>query len=451
MRWMTFLLPFLFPAMMVAADRPNLIVMMTDDQRADAMSCAGNKIIKTPNIDRIGKEGAICQNMFVTNSLCAPSRATLMTGLYSHAHGVKDNAPKRPDVPASIPFVSDILRKEGYEVAFCGKSHQTSSFRDRKWDYYFGYKDQGNYLKPMIAEGTDGKDMPYTGWMDDVVTDKAIEWMKKKRDKPFCLFLFFKSPHRSWARPPRYADLFKGMEIPKPDLWDADRQSKPSAFYKAENKIGAFDDVPTYEKFITDYYSTITGVDDNVGKVLDTLKAMNQLDNTAILYTSDNGFFAGEWQAFDKRFMHEVSIRVPMLVRYPKLVKAGTTPKEMILNIDIAPTLLELAGVKEVPPMHGRSFLPVLKGEAKNWRKDWLYSYYEYPGPHSVQKHRGIRTETWKLIHYYKQSPEEFELYNLEKDPKETTNLYGKPEYAEITQKLKDRLKELQKEVNEPD
>ncbi len=451
MRYFALLIPLIFVSLSRAADRPNIIVMMTDDQRADALSCVGNKILKTPNIDRIGKEGAICQNMFVTNALCAPSRATLMTGLYSHAHGVKDNSGGRPDVAASIPFVSDILQKEGYEVAFCGKSHQKSAFRDRKWDYYFGYKDQGNYLKPVIAEGTDGKDMPYTGWMDDVVAEKAIEWVKKKREKPFCLFLFFKSPHRSWVRAPRHADLFKGIEIMKPPLWDADRTAKPSAFSKADNKIGDAQDVKTYEKFITDYYSTITGVDENVGKLLDALKTMNQLDNTAILYTSDNGFFAGEWQAYDKRFMHEVSIRVPMLVRYPKLVKAGSTPKEMIINIDIAPTLLDLAGVKETPKMHGKSFVPVLKGEAKEWRKDWLYSYYEFPGPHSVPKNRGVRTESWKLIHYYKQTPEEFELYNLEKDPQETTNLYGKPEHAEITKKLKERLKELQKEVNEPD
>src|SRR5215472_13325873 len=189
-----------------AADRPNLVVMMTDDRRFDAMSCAGNTVLKTPNMDRVANEGMRFRNMFVTNSLCSPSRATLMTGLYSHSHGVRDNTAKRLDVPQSIPLVSDILRDAGYEVAFCGKSHQKSALRDRKWDYYFGFKDQGNYLKPVIAEGTDGKDTPYDGWMDDVVTDHAIAWLKKKREKPFVLFLFFKAPHRSWDPPERHKD-----------------------------------------------------------------------------------------------------------------------------------------------------------------------------------------------------------------------------------------------------
>jgi arylsulfatase A-like enzyme len=433
-----------------AADRPNLIVMMTDDQRADAMSCAGNTILKTPNIDRIARQGARFNNMFVTNSLCAPSRASLMTGLYSHAHTVRDNTPQRPNVPQSIPFVSDYLRKAGYEVAFCGKSHAPSAFRDRQWDYYFGFKDQGNYLKPMVAEGTNGKDTLYPGWMDDVVTDHALTWLKKKREKPFALFLFFKAPHRSWNPPERHKNLFADVNIPKPELWDADRKLKPKAFSEADNVIGSANhkDVPDLDHFLKDYYRCITGVDDNVGKVLDALKEMNQLDDTAIMYTSDNGFFAGEWRAFDKRLMHEPSIRVPMLIRYPKIFQAGSTPKEMVLNIDIAPTLLDLANLPIPREMHGKSMLPIGKGDVKNWRKDWLYEYYEFPGPHSVRKNRGIRTDRYKYIHYYEQ-PEEFELYDLEKDPLEKVNLYGKPEYAELTKKLRDRLEELRKETGD--
>ncbi len=433
-----------------AADRPNLIVMMTDDQRADAMSCAGNSILKTPNIDRIARDGARFKNMFVTNSLCAPSRASLMTGLYSHTHGVRDNTPQRPNVPLAIPFVSDHLRQAGYEVAFCGKSHAPKAFRDRQWDYYFGFKDQGNYLKPMIAEGTDGKDILYPGWMDDVVTEHAINWMKKKREKPFALFLFFKAPHRSWSPPPRYKNLFSDVKIPKPELWDADRKLKPKAFADADNVIGSANhkDVPDLDHFLKDYYRCITGVDDNVGKVLDTLKEMGQLDNTGILYTSDNGFFAGEWQAFDKRFMHEPSIRVPMLIRYPKVFNAGSTPEQMVLNIDIAPTLLDLAGVPIPREMQGRSMVPLGKGEVKDWRKDWLYEYYEYPGPHSVRKNRGIRTDRFKYIHYYER-PEEFELYDLEKDPMEKVNLYGKAEYAEVARKLRNRLEGLREETGD--
>lgn len=432
-----------------AADRPNLIILMTDDQRFDAMSCAGNPVIKTPNMDRLATEGARFKNMFVTNSLCAPSRASIMTGLYSHSHGVMANTPKlRGPVPANIPFVSDHLRKAGYEVAFVGKSHVIESFRDREWDYYFGFRDQGNYLKPRIAEGTKGEDILYEGWIDDVLTEKAIGWMKKKRDKPFCLFLFFKSPHRSWNPPERYKNLYADVPIPKPDLWDADRNLKPKAFADADNKIGSFDDVKTLEGFLRNYYRCLTGVDDNVGKVLAALKELGQLDDTAIFYTSDNGFFAGEWQAFDKRFMHEPSIRVPLLVRYPKLVKAGQTPEKMVLNLDFAPTLLDLAGVAIPPEMQGRSILPIFKEKTPEWRKDWLYEYYEFPGDHSVRKHRGMRTDKYKYIHYYEE-PEEFELYDLEKDPQERVNLHGKPEMANVEQQLRERLAALRKETKD--
>lgn len=430
------------------ADRPNLIVMMTDDQRADAMSCAGNQILETPHLDAIARDGARCKNMFVTNALCAPSRATLMTGLYSHANGVRDNTPKTMPVPPEIPFVSDLLRKHGYEVAFCGKSHVPKHFRDRQWDYYFGFQGQGNYLKPTIAEGTEAKDKLYPGWMDDVVTDHAIEWLKKKHEKPFALFLFFKAPHRSWNRPERYKDLYHGVTIPKPITWDDDRNLKPKAFAEADNKIGGFKDVVDLDSFLKDYYACVKGVDDNVGKVLAALKETKQLDDTAVLYTSDNGFFAGEWQAFDKRFMHEPSIRVPLLVRYPKLVKPGTLIDPMVINVDIAPTLLDLAGAEIPKSMHGKSILPLFKGETKEWRKDWLYQYYEFPGPHSVRKHRGVRTEKYKYIHYYEE-PQEYELYDLENDPNERTNLYSKAEMKPVIEKLRTRLEELRKETGD--
>jgi arylsulfatase A-like enzyme len=429
-----------------AADRPNLVIMMTDDQRQDAMSCAGNKFLKTPNMDRIAGEGMRFQNMFVTNALCSPSRATLLTGVYSHTHGVIDN--KNRNLPADMPLMSDYLRDAGYEVAFCGKSHQAKALRDRKWDYHFGYMGQGSYLKPRAAEGVDGKEQNYDGWMDDVVTDKAVAWLKRKHDKPFCLFLFFKAPHRSWERAPRHQDLFKDITIPKPDLWNADRTAKPKAFAEADNKIGTFKDIPTYEGFIKDYYAVLTGVDENVGKVLAALKETGRLDDTAVMYTSDNGFFAGEWQAMDKRFMHEPSIRVPLLVRYPKLVKAGSLNDRMVLNIDIAPTALDLAGVAVPKTMHGRSLVPLLKGDKADWRKDWLYEYYEFPGPHSVRKHRGVRTERYKLMHYY-EAPEEFELYDLQKDPQELTNLYGKAEHAELVKQLKQRIADLRKETGD--
>jgi len=435
----------------VWAGRPNLIVMMTDDQRADAMSCAGNLILQTPAMDRLAAEGARFRNMFVTNSLCAPSRASLLTGFYSHTHGVIDN--KNRQIPADLPLVSDLLRAAGYQVAFCGKSHVAGALRDRTWDYYFGFEGQGDYLRPRIAEGVDGPDRPYTGYMDDIVTGKAVEWLSRAAgdDRPFCLFLFFKAPHRSWQRAPRHADLFQGVTVPSPDTWDlraAGSPGKPRAFHEATNVIGAFDDVPSLDKFALDYYATLTAVDENVNRVLNWLDAAGEAEETAVFYTSDNGFFMGEWQAFDKRFMHEPSIRVPLLVRYPKLIEAGSVLDQQALNIDLAPTLLELAEAPPRPELHGRSLVPLWRDKPVEWRKDWLYEYYEYPGPHSVKKNRGIRTEQYKYIHYY-EAPEEFELYDLEADPQERDNLYGRAEMAEVTSNLASRLEELRRETGD--
>lgn len=440
----------LVPALAGAADRPNFVIMMTDDQRADAMSCAGNKILKTPNMDRIGNEGIRFTNAFVINSLCAPSRATLLTGQYSHTHGVIDNNNRKID-PQS-PFLSDLLRQAGYEVAFVGKSHTAGALRDRTWDYYFGFLGQGNYLKPRVAEGTDGKDTLYEGWMDDITTDHAVKWLEKKHDKPFCLFLFFKAPHRSWDRAPRHKELFKDVTIPKPDTYDLGLKGdpqKPKAFNEADNKIGNAKDILDFEQFVKDYYACLVGVDENIGKVFATLEKTKQLDNTCMLFTGDNGFFQGEWARYDKRLMHEPSIRVPLVVRYPPKIKAGQVSDRQVLNIDFAPTILDLAGVEIPKAMHGRSMAPLFQDPKAAWRTDWLYEYYEYPGPHSVRANRGIRTERYKLIHYYDQKPEEFELYDLEKDPGERQNLYGRKEYEDLSRKLLARIAELRKETGD--
>ena len=436
-----------------AASRPNLVVMMTDDQAAIAMSCAGNTVLKTPNMDRLAAEGLTFRNAFVTNALCAPSRTTLLSGLYSHTHGVRDNRQKA--ISPDIKLVSDYLREGGYEVAFCGKSHVDPALRDRQWDYYFGYLQQGSYINPKIAEGVNGPDKVYEGYMDDIVTDHAIAWLNsRKSDKPFCLFLFFKGSHRAWLRDRRHHDLFNGVAVPKPPTYDDDLAgnpgNKPQAFINADNKIGDFIDVRSLETFLKDYYATLTAVDENVGKVYAALKASGTLDDTAIMYTSDNGFFLGEWRRFDKRFMHEPSSKVPMLIRYPKLAKAGSTTQRMVINVDIAPTLLDLAGLPIPEQMHGRSMQPLLKDPKAAFREDWLYEYYEYPAEHSVPKHRGVRTERYKYIHYYEE-PQEFELYDLQEDPGERMNIYGKAGTEQITTKLKQRLEELRRETKDPD
>jgi len=426
--------------------RPNFVFFLTDDQRADAMSCAGNPILRTPHLDRLAREGVRFRNAFVTNALCAPSRASFLTGLYSHAHGVPDN--KNRQIPADIPLVSDLLRKAGYEVAFCGKSHLAGALRNREWDYYFGYQGQGNYLQPRIAEMQDGRigpDQPHEGYMDDVVTDRALAWLKGRRDKPFCLFLFFKAPHRSWTRAPRHADLFRDAVIPRPDTYAEAAQGhpgKPRAFARADNKIGNAPDVQSLD-FVKDYYATLTAVDENVGRVLAALDETGLQDRTAVVFSSDNGFFHGEWGLYDKRLMHEPSIRVPLLVRYPGVTRPGATDDHMVLNVDLAPTFLALAGLPVPAAMHGRSLAPLLRGERPDWRKGWLYEYFEFPGAHSVAQNRGVRTERWKLIHYF-EPPEEWELYDLQADPGERRNLAADPAHAATLATLRARLQELQ-------
>lgn len=432
-----------------AQEKPNFVIMMCDDQRFDSLSCAGNPILKTPNMDRLAAEGIYFKNMFVTNSLCAPSRATLLSGLYSHANGVTDNFGK--SVNADVKLLPDYLRAAGYEVAFCGKSHIKGALRDRTWDYYFGYKDQGRYVNPIIAEGTDGIDREYPGYMDDIVTEKALAWLKMPRSKPFCLFLFFKAPHRQWVPAPRHKDLFADLTIPKPSLWDHSGQGKPSAFLQAANMFGQYPDTKDFPGMVKDYYRTITAVDDNIGKVFATLAELKQLDSTFLMHTSDNGFFLGEWQRFDKRFMHEVSIRVPLLVRYPPLVKPKSTCEKMVTNVDITPTILDLAGIEAPKTLHGRSLKPLLAGQPVEWRKDWYYEYFEYPDvSHNVQKMRGIRTEQYKLIHYFdppSQYPQAYELYDLQKDPEEKENLANRPAMKTIRERLLKRIEELQKEL----
>jgi arylsulfatase A-like enzyme len=284
--------------------------------------------------------------------------------------------------------------------------------------------------------------------MDDVVTDKAVAWLKGRKEKPFCLFLFFKACHRSWDRPARLKDLYNDVTIPRNPLWDDKGEGKPKAFLDADNRIGGFKDVADYQAFMKDYYATLVGADENIGRVFEALTSIGKLDDTLMLHTGDNGFFLGEWQRFDKRFMHEVSIRVPMVVRYPKLIKAGSVSDRMVLNLDIAPTLLDLAGVAIPKEMQGRSWAPLFKDAKAEFRKDWLYEYYEYPDAHKVRPHRGVRTEQWKLIHYYTE-PEEFELYDLEKDPWEKENLHGKAEHADRVKQLKQRLEELRKETGD--
>ncbi len=437
--------------------RPNIVCVVGEGLRWDELSSTGNKLIETPNMDRIGSEGCTFRNAFVVNALCLPSRATMLTGMYSHTTGAVSNV--EGTIPARFTLVSDLLQKAGYETAFIGKSHVAGALMDHYWDYYFGFVGQADYYRPKITEGVRGKygaeKLYEGGYVDTLLTDKAVGWLKQERTKPFCLFLWFYAPHAPFYRPKDLVNDLNGVAIPKPASFDENLTGyagKPHAVADADDKIGyseVFSDDPrSLEELVKDHYVGVEDNDRNVGAVWKELERQNIAQDTAMLLSSDHGFFLGEHHLYDKRLMYEPSIRVPMMLRYPGRVKAGTKLDEMVLNLDMAPTLLDVAGLAAPSEMQGRSLLPLAEGKAVPWRKDWLYEYYEYPGFENVRPCRGVRTERYKFIHFFV-PPEEFELYDLKTDPDEMHNLYGKPGYEELTVRLKDRLEALRAETND--
>jgi arylsulfatase A-like enzyme len=446
--------------------KPNFVFFIQEGVRADEYSCfkidgwdgnnlsaMGNRIISTPHLDRIVNEGISFPNAFVTNALCLPSRASILTGLYGHETGCIDN--RNRSIPNDVPTIADILRDAGYEVAFFGKIHVNRQAQ-RNWDYFFGFEAAGaNYYHPSIVESVHGNAKPprtYQGYVDDIVTARALEWLKQKREKPFCLIFGFTAPHAPFYRARRHLDLYDGAMIPKPVTFDDDLKGypgKPLAFKIADNKIGTTilgnDDPRSLEEMVKDHMAGVVSNDDNAASIMAYLEQAGILDDTALVITSDHGFFLGEWRFYDKRFMHEPSIRVPMAFRYPRMIKSGLAPTQMALNLDIPPTILELAGVQIPDWMQGQSLVPFMQGTAPaTWRTDWLYEYYEYPGIENVMPHRGVRTERYKLIHYFL-APEEFELYDLQEDPGELHNLAYDPAHAKLRQQLIDRVAELRR------
>jgi arylsulfatase A-like enzyme len=432
--------------------RPNLVFFLGEGARWDESSLAGNKILKTPNIDRIGREGAVFPEAFCINSLCLPARATILSGLYSHTTGAVDN--QHSKVPDRFPIITDLIRARGYEIAFIGKSHVQGSLMDRYWDYYFGFSGQADYQCPVIVEGVNGRfaaARSYNEYVDDLLTRKAVEWLRQQHRAPFCLFLWFYAPHAPFDRPLRMVNDFNGVPIPKPASFDeylSGYAGKPRGVIAARNKIGTQflqrDDPRSLEELVKDHYCGIESNDENIGQVLRTLEEQGILDDTAIVWSSDHGFFLGEHRFYDKRLMYEPSIRIPLMIRYPPRVTAGATSRRMVLNLDLAPTLLDLVGA--APPAHfqGESLMRLLASPAARWRTDWLYEYYEYPGNEEVRPCRGVRTERYKYIHYFTE-PQEFELYDLKEDPEELHNLHGDASHAPLARQLAARLEELRR------
>lgn len=440
--------------------RPNILFIMSDDHAAHALSCYGSKIVETPNIDRLAREGMLFRNCFVTNSLCAPSRASILTGMYAHAHGVKDNATRFD--PTQRTFIK-LLRNAGYITAVIGKWHLQSE--PTGFDYWCVLPGQGEYINPTFIEM--GKRIKVEGYATDIITKMCIDWLRQWNEtasnKPFCLLCHHKAPHRPWTPPQRHMKLFADVEIPEPPTFDDDYSNRASAAAHADMRIADMPDYAkelkpemtpkerkryNYQRFIKDYLRCVVAIDDGVGELLGELERLGVADNTIVVYTSDNGFFLGEHGWYDKRFMYEQSIRVPLIVRYPRGVKGGSVSEHIVLNVDFAPTLLDMAGVEIPSDMHGRSFKRILFGGAiSDWRTAMYYRYYEYPKPHRVLPHYGVRTERYKLIHY--PTTGEWELFDLKQDPYEMRNVYGEPAYSNTVVELRELLHRLAKEVGD--
>jgi len=461
------------------ARRPNIIYIMTDDHASHALSCYGSKINETPNLDRIANEGMRFSNAFCTNSICAPCRAVVLTGKYSHLNGVIDNRLKFDGSQQTFP---KLLQAAGYETAMVGKWHLKTD--PTGFDYWNVLPGQGAYYNPAMIEM--GERKKYTGYVTDIITDHCLNWLKGRQgDKPFCLMYHHKAPHRRWEPGPKYLTMYDDREIPEPatlfddnagrgtaakeqdmsiektmtrnDLkltptrnltpqqkqaWDAAYGPKNEAFEKA-NLEGKELIRWKYQRYIKDYLRCIASVDDNVGRLLDYLDESGLARDTIVVYTSDQGFYLGDHGWFDKRFMYEESLRMPLLVRYPGEIRPGSVSDDIVLNLDFAETFLDYAGVPVPADMQGRSMRSVLRGRTpKDWRKSMYYHYYEYPAVHSVKRHYGVRTGRYKLIHFY-HDIDEWELYDLKKDPEEMRNVCGDPKYARIVKELKTELKAL--------
>lgn len=468
---------------------PNIIYIMSDDHAAHAISAYEGiyaELAPTPNIDRLASEGALFTNTFCTNSICGPSRASILSGKYSHQNGFYKNEGGDPFDGSQVTFPK-LLKEAGYTTAVVGKWHLWS--KPTGFDYYkyhIANGEQGSYWNPIYNDN--GKEVQETGYATNFAGDFALDWLENKRDKdkPFCLLYQFKAPHRPWYPDSIYMDLFEGVEMPYPetfnDVYSGRELTAGKTMMTIENHLTRKDMKMTpppgltgqelhlwqrtgdkgehvspsdtltgmdlkkwkYQKYIKDYLSCVRSVDDNIGRLLSYLDESGLAENTIVIYTADQGFYLGDHGWYDKRFMYEESLRMPFVIRYPKGIEAGQSIEQMTLNVDFAPTILDMAGVEVPGEMQGESFANLLGGDApESWRDAVYYHYYEYPKWHNVQPHYGIRTARYKLMHFYF-DVDVWELYDLEEDPNELNNLYPDPEQKALIISLKEQLKQLQ-------
>lgn len=484
--------------------RPNVLFIMTDDHTQQAIHAYGKGLLDTvlfPNMNRLAKEGAIFMKSFVTNSICAPSRAVMLTGTYNHINGKIDNVGPFNWDQQNYP---KLMQQAGYQTALIGKIHLGGA--PQGFDYSITLPGQGNYYNPEFIEN--GKEVKYEGHSTSIITQSVIDWLEKGWDKskPFAVNFHTKAPHRDWMPekqylgfledhefefPENFFDDYEGrgtaareqeMEIVNDMYWGWDMKFEKNPFTgepsrlpapfdrMTEEQMAAWDSVygPRNEKFLKekpegrelakfmyhrylrDYLKTVKSVDDGIGKVLNYLEENGLLENTVVIYTSDQGFYLGEHGWYDKRFMYEQSLSTPLLVRYPREIKPGSVVNEMVLNLDLAPTILDYAGIEKPSDMQGESWRAIAAGNTIPWRDAIYYHYYEYPGPHMVKRHYGVRTDRYKLIHFY-YDIDEWEMYDLEKDPDEMQSIYNDPAYAQIRETLHQKLEELRKQYGDSD
>ena len=492
--------------------RPNIIYIMSDDHGYQAISAYGHGLNKTPNIDRIAHEGAIFTRACVTNSICAPSRAVMLTGKHSFVNGKIDNV---------LPFdwnqdnFPKQLQKAGYQTAMIGKIHLDGI--PQGFDFSMVLEGQGAYYNPDFF--INGVKKRINGYCTQIVTETALDWLKNKRDKnkPFCLLYHQKAPHREWLPEPKYFKKYTKMSFKEPETlfdnfegrgtaaksaemnilkhmnWAGDSKITPqlmdelgiketwdwdkNAFQREVGRMDAaqrasWDSVYNpineafkkaypkmskkelmhwrYERYMQDYLGCIASVDDGVGEVLDYLDKNGLTENTIVVYTSDQGFYLGEHGWFDKRFMYEESFRTPLVMRYPKEIRPGTRISKLVQNLDFAPTFLDYCGVAIPKDIQGESFRNLVSGKTSEWRDAVYYTYYEYPSVHMVKRHYGVATERYKLIHFY-YDIDEWELYDLEKDPHEMKSVYNDPGYTDVQKIMHKKLADLRNKYGDSD
>lgn len=482
--------------------RPNILFIMSDDHAYQAISAYGSELSKlapTPNIDRIAQNGALFTHMYNTNSICGPSRAVILTGKHSHINGFRQNGER---FDGDQPTLPKKLKSIGYQTALIGKWHLHGY--PQGFDYWNIVQDQGHYYNPDFIKM--GDTIRIEGYATDIITKDALEWLKNNRaqDKPFFMMLHHKAPHRNFMPPLRYLNAFDSITFPVPDtyfdkhenqiaaqeqlqtiyedmyeghdlklseeygstelsnnpwtndfdrmnerqreVWDKAYLAKNNAFWEKDLK-GKELAIWKLQRYLQEYLSTVKAVDDGVGKVLDYLKENDLMENTIVVYTSDQGFYLGEKGFFDKRFMYEESFRMPFMIQYPKEIKAGSKVHALTQNLDFAQTFLDYAGVEDSlsSGMQGKSFKPLLDGKVSDddFRDAIYYHYYDYPAFHMVKKHYGVKTKRYKLMHFY-DDIDTWEFYDLKEDPKELYNAIDDPKYAQVIEKMHKKLDSLQ-------